>query len=157
MYCVLSRDTKTEAMLQILCRGKAGTQNLLASHGQIPDPLCPNSRNAEFLESWPRSCWFTCSCERSALLHMRPEGSGRWDTESSHKRGFRWRDSVSNVHKDRSRNRHPRECFSFSHLNHRMILSLSTIPFIVLHAPSDFCTWTENLTDTHISTLKSGC
>lgn len=147
MYCVFNRDAKTEAMLQNLCRGKAGTQNLLAPHGQVPDPLCLNSRNAKFLESWPRSHWFTCSCERSVLLHMRPGGSGRWDTESSHKRCFGWSGSLSNMHRDCSRNGHPREFFSFSRLNHRMIL----------HAPSDFCTWTENLTDTHIYTLKSRC
>lgn len=114
--------------LQIICRGEAGTQNLLSSHVQISNPFCLNSRNAE----WPRFPLISFAAVRAqhfCTLGLRGLGD---ETESSHKRYFGWSGLLSNTRKDCSRIRDKIEFFSFTCLNHRMILSLSTIAFSIL-------------------------
>lgn len=138
MYCVHDRDTKTKKPnnpYQRPCCKSFAEERLAPGtycppHVQISNPLCLNSRNAE----WPRFpliSFAAVSAQHFCTLGLRGLGD-ETNTESSHKRYLGWSGLLSNTHKDCSRNRARREFFSFTCLNHRMILSLSTIPFTVL-------------------------
>lgn len=84
-----------ETMLQIVCRGKADSQQ------SLPMSTYPIRSDSA------QKCWvpmapidFICTCEHSALLHIRPEEPGRWDKHKSHKK-VSWLKRLTQQHAQR--------------------------------------------------------